>query len=49
MPLYKITVLGLLLLAAGCSIKYSEGKLDAQLICVNLTGPGFTLACPETK
>lgn len=35
---------------AGCAFSYDpvSGRYGGAVGCVNLTGPGFTLACPET-
>lgn len=35
---------------AGCAFSYDpvSGRYGGAVGCVNLSGPGFTLACPET-
>lgn len=36
------------LLSGGCAVSYQPGRgYRAVLGCVNLTGPGLTLSCPE--
>lgn len=41
---------GIAFLLAGCAFSYdpASGRYGGAVGCVNVTGPGFTLACPET-
>lgn len=50
-----LTILGIILLLAlalvlgGCAFAYDRDgiKFRSAVGCVNITGPGFTIACPE--
>ena len=39
-------ILVLALLVAGCAMDWHKGQI--LIGCVNITGPGFSFACPET-
>lgn len=43
-----LLLVALALILGGCAVSYdAAGGYRGVLGCVNFTGPGFTLACPE--
>ncbi len=45
--LIGLVAAGLVWILMGCSYSLYDGKYRGALGCINATGPGFTITCPD--